>query len=81
MPYLAIRRMKKRASIEKAGWSKTREVWYKTECESILAARRQQIVIEEKNVVLISHEGKSILMQIEKLKTMWYDVWLRLKSA
>lgn len=73
--------MKKRHSLYKAEWSKTREEEYRKDCEDILLKKAQEILLDDNKVYLKSSEGKSLLMHVDKPKSIWYEIWLKLKYS
>jgi hypothetical protein len=72
--------MKTRSSLRKANWSETREGHYLESCNQILFDRRMQLVIGEVEVFLLSGEQQTFLLEINKPKRMWYEIWLKLKD-
>jgi len=72
--------MKKRSSVEKANWSSTRDEWYQEESNKILFDRQMNIKISDNNIYLQSSTKEEFFLQISKPKTMWYEIWLKLKN-
>ena len=73
--------MKKRSTQSKAEWAKTREVLYRKDCEEILLKRNLEILFDDNIVYIKSREGKSFLMEVDQPKSMWYNIWLKLKYS
>ena len=71
--------MKKRYSLEKAEWSETREKQYQQDCENMLLNNGQELLFDENKVYLKSGKEKILLMHVDKPKSMWYEIWLKLK--
>jgi hypothetical protein len=71
--------MKKRHSLDKAEWSETREQLYQKDCEDILLNNGQVLLFDDNKVYLKSGEEKALLMHVDKPKSMWYEIWLKLK--
>jgi len=72
--------MKDRSSSRKAKWSETREQDYLEACNQILFERKAELFIDEPNVYLKTDCTKDFLLTIAKPKTMWYEIWYRLKD-
>lgn len=73
--------MKRRASIDKAKLTQSREGWYKEECEKILFRAKSEILVEDERVYLIVKEKKEQLLEITSPKTKWFEIWLKLKNS
>jgi hypothetical protein len=71
--------MKIRHSLDKAKWSNTREEQYQKYCDEILFGTNSKIVINEDNVYLKFEDMETLLLKIDKSKSMWYEIWLKLK--
>ncbi len=70
----------KRAPVNKANWSETREISYKAYCDQILFKRKLELIVEGNSVYLNSGERQKLLLEITKPKAMWYETWLKLKA-
>lgn len=66
--------------MKKADWSLTREEWYHEECNKILYDKEVDLMIEDDEVYLKSADKNTLLVRITKSKTMWYEIWLKLKD-
>ncbi|QKJ30647.1 hypothetical protein HQ865_13080 [Mucilaginibacter mali] len=71
---------KVRSSRSTAEWSKTREGHYEQFCDEILYRRGFKLDIDNDQVYLISTEMRTLLLKINKRKTQWYEIWLKLKE-
>ena len=71
--------MKKRASLDKAHWTNTREEQYRNDCDEILFVINSELIIKTDIVYLKSENQETFLLKIDKSKSMWYDIWLKLK--
>ncbi len=71
--------MKIRHSLDKAQWSHTREEQYQKYCDEILYGTNSKLVINEDKVYLKSEDEETFLLEIDKSKSMWYEIWLKLK--
>lgn len=70
----------KRASVSKANWSEIRESDYNEYCDQILFDKKLQLVINDNEVYIKSDNEEIFLLKISKPKSMWYEIWLQLKS-
>jgi hypothetical protein len=52
---------------------------YRKDCEDILLNNRQELLFDDNKVYLKSSEEKVLLMLVDKPKSMWYEIWLKLK--
>jgi hypothetical protein len=72
--------MKERQSIKFANWSKTREEWYKKECDEILYRIKSKIILENDLVFSVTNNQRNFLLTIDNPKTKWFQIWLKLKE-
>lgn len=72
--------MKERQSVKFANWSKTREEWYKKECEEILYRTKSKIILDNDGVFTVTDNHKIFLVTIDNPKTKWLQIWLKLKD-
>ena len=72
--------MKERQSVKFAAYTKTREEWYKKECDEILFRTKSKIIIEDTKVFVITNNQKIFLLTIDNLKTTWFQIWLQLQN-
>jgi hypothetical protein len=72
--------MRKRASLKKADWSIKREEQYRKNCEDILYKNGKEIFIAGTEVYLVSQGIKTFFISIDKPRSMWYEVWLKLRD-
>lgn len=71
--------MEKRNSVKKANWSFKREEWYQKECNKYLFDKQMDLTMSDDAVYLKSADKEELLLHIAKPKSMWYEIWLRLK--
>jgi hypothetical protein len=72
--------MKERHSVIHANYTKTREEWYKKECDEILFRTRSYITIEGQEVMIITNSQKKYLLTIDNPKTSWFQIWLKVRD-
>ena len=72
--------MKERQSVKFANWTKTREEWYKGECNEILYRTKSKIIIEKGSVFKLTDNNKIHLLTIHNVKAAWFQIWLKLKD-
>ena len=72
--------MKDRQSVKFANYTKTREEWYKKECDEILYRTKSQIIFDNDLVYTVTNNRKAFLLTIENPKTKWFQIWLKLRD-
>lgn len=72
--------MKERQSIKFAKWTKTREEWYKKECDEILYRTKSKITIDNDEVFILTDNQKIFLLTIDDPKSTWFQIWLKLRD-
>ena len=72
--------MKERQSVKFASYTKTREEWYKKECNEILYRTKSQIILESDLVYTVTNNHKIFLLTIDNPKTKWFQTWLKLRN-
>jgi hypothetical protein len=72
--------MRRRNSLKKSHGSLTPEEWYQKQCSKILFDKRLDLKIDYDIVYLKSANEEELLLQVTKLKKMWYEIWLKLKD-
>ena len=72
---------KKRFSRSKAEWTPEREEDYYKMCNDLLYNMQQTIRIEERKVFIRVDDVETLLLEILKPKSMWYEIWLKLKFS
>ncbi len=72
--------MKERQSVKFANWSKTREEWYKKECDEILYRTKSEIILDNDTVYTLTDNHKIFLLTIANPKTKWFQIWLKLRG-
>ncbi len=72
--------MKERQSVKSANWTKTREEWYKKECDEILYRTTSEIILDNDTVFTLTNNHKIFLMKIDNPKTQWFQIWLKLRD-
>ena len=72
--------MKERQSVKFANWTKTREEWYKKECDGILYRTTSEIIFENDLVFSVTNNHKIFLLTIDNPKTKWFQIWLKLRD-
>jgi hypothetical protein len=72
--------MKKRSSLSKAQWSHSREEQYRKFCDEILFKKHVELSIRDDQVYLKSENQETFLLKIDKKKSLWYEIWLKLKN-
>jgi hypothetical protein len=70
--------MKKRASVNKAEWSETREEHYERTARDIAYANGFSIALEDGKTVSVRDGHKSILCAPSRPKRLWFETWCRL---
>jgi hypothetical protein len=73
--------MPRRSSVKKAEWSGTREEHYRKECEEMLFHRNLKLHTEGDHIYLKSENFQTFLTTILKPKTLWYEIWLKLREV
>jgi len=73
--------MKGRSSVYKALWTHTREAQYHKNCDELLLGTNSELIIKGNEVYLKSQNQKILLCEIQKPGSMWYEIWLNLKSV
>lgn len=73
--------MKERQSVKFANWTKTREEWYKKECEEILYTTKSEINLDNDLVFTVNDNHKVFLLTIDNPKTKWFQIWLKLREG
>ena len=72
--------MKERQSVKFANWTKTREDWYKKECDEILYRTKSEIILENDLVFTVTDNHKMFLLTIDNPKAKWFQIWLKLRD-
>ena len=72
--------MKVRRSVKYANLTKTREEWYKKECDEMLFRTKSKINIDDTKVFLISNNQEKLLLEIDNPRSTWFLIWLKLKE-
>ena len=72
--------MKERQSVKFANWSKTREEWYKKECDEILYRTKSEIILDNDTVFTLTDNHKIFFVTIDNPKTKWFQIWLKLRD-
>lgn len=72
--------MKERQSVKFANWSKTKEAWYKQECDEILYRAKFEIILDNDLVFIVADNQKILLLTIVNQKTKWFQIWLKLRD-
>ena len=72
--------MKERQSVKFANWTKTREEWYKKECDEILYRTKSKIIIDNVSVFKLKDNNKMLLLTIDNPKMVWFQIWLKLRD-
>ncbi|WP_433751881.1 hypothetical protein [Paenibacillus amylolyticus] len=73
--------MRKRHSIEKAGWSETRENQYHRECKDTVFSYGDRLIEVDGTVYLKRKEVQIKVIKPLKRKTFWYETWLKIKET
>ena len=61
--------MKERQSVKFANYTKTREEWYKNECDEILFRTKSKIIIDDTEVFKVTNKQKNYVLTIDNPKT------------
>jgi len=72
--------MKERHSVKFANWTKTREEWYKKECDEILYRIKSEIIFDNDLVFTVTDNHKIFLLTFDNPKTKWFQIWLKLRD-
>ena len=72
--------MKKRSSIDKAEWSEKRSESYREYCEKILYDKGLELSINGTVVHITVNKNKTVLFEITSPKSMWFEIWLKLRD-
>ncbi len=72
--------MKERQSVKFANYAKTREEWYKKQCDEILFRTKSQIFIDDTKVFMITNNQKIFLLTIDNPKSAWFQIWLKVRD-
>ena len=72
--------MKERQSVKFANWTKTKEEWYKKECDEILYRTKTEIILENDLVFTANNNHKIFLLTIDNPKIKWFQIWLKLRD-
>ena len=72
--------MRKRFSTYKAEWSNNREEDYYKKCDEILFRLRYELSFNGNEVYLKSEKQTELLLRVDKDKSKWYEIWLKLKT-
>ena len=72
--------MKERQSVKFANYTKTREEWYKNECDEILFRTKSKIIIDDTEVFKVTNIQKNYVLTIDNPKTAWFQIWLKLRD-
>jgi len=76
---LHLNYMKKRFSHSKAEWTESREEEYRKYCDEILFNKKLELIIKGNGIYLKSENKEVILLKVDKPKSMWFEIWLKLK--
>jgi len=72
--------MKRRSSLYKAQWTLSKEEEYRKSCDELLYGTHFKLDIRGNKVYMKSEDEESFLLEIDKSKAMWFQIWLKLKS-
>ncbi|MDQ0876054.1 hypothetical protein QFZ77_004713 [Paenibacillus sp. V4I3] len=73
--------MKKRFSVGKAEWSDTREEQYRKDSLEIAFGFGDTLKTSDGTVVyIIKKDVEIVISKPNKVKTFWYETWLKLKE-
>jgi hypothetical protein len=73
--------MKKRASPKAAEYSIKRAEMYRQQCDEILYRDGIELQIEDRRVYVNRSGQKTLLLEITNPKTMWFEIWIKLKDT
>jgi hypothetical protein len=72
--------MGKRNSVKNAIWSVTRKESYQKMCNKIIFDNKIELTMSDDAVYLKLTDKEKLLLHITNPKTMWYEIWLKLKD-
>jgi hypothetical protein len=70
-----------RQSVKYANWTKTREEWYKKECDEILYRTKSKIIFEDNEAFIVADNQKTYLVTVDNPKSIWFQVWLKIREG
>jgi hypothetical protein len=72
--------LRKRASVDKAEWSDTREEQYRKDCQNIVFKFGDTFDNVDGTVYITQNDVRIEIAKPNKTKSFWYETWLKLKD-